>query len=303
MKVTSAELKSRAKITLTGHYGLCIGAQFLVSFLMMLVIGIYSSAVVWNLLSSLDYGHSYRPYVSGWGLVGVLAFLPLLYLIMAVLQVLGVGVKKMYINISAGEGAGIGDIFYGYSHKMHRFVGYYFITILVSFLLQIPYMILSLIPLFSGGASTLLISGLAQLAYLFEVVGVIMFNLFFSQTILLMLDDTELKVIPAMKESARLMNGHKGDLFYLYFSFIGMICLGFLTFGIGFLWLTPYIECTVVHFYLELREEDMRRKRQEYGYPESGCLENGENAGYETPDYRAVGETGPESQVDSGTFL
>lgn len=296
MKVTSAELKSRAKITLTGHYGLCIGAQFLVSFLMLLAMAVYSFAVVWNIISSLDYGFGYRPYASGAGLVGIIAFLPLLYLIMAVLQVMSAGVKKMYINISAGEGAGIGDIFYGYTHKMHRFIGYYFITILANLILQIPYIILSVIPLFSG-VNALLISGLAQLAYIFELVGVIIFNLFFSQTILLMLDDTELGVIPAMKESARLMKGHKGDLFYLYFSFIGVMCLGVLTFGIGFLWLTPYRECTVVHFYLELREEDMRMRRQEYGYP--GMMENG---GYEMPDYQAMGEMGLENQGDSETF-
>lgn len=49
--------------------------------------------------------------------------------------------------------------------------------------------------------------------------------------------------------SRRLMDGHKGQLFLLDLSFIGWHLLAIATLGIGYLWLTPYIEATKAAFY------------------------------------------------------
>lgn len=49
--------------------------------------------------------------------------------------------------------------------------------------------------------------------------------------------------------SRRLMDGYKGQLFLLDLSFIGWHLLALLTFGIGYLWLTPYISATKAAFY------------------------------------------------------
>ena len=55
--------------------------------------------------------------------------------------------------------------------------------------------------------------------------------------------------------SRRIMDGHKGQLFWLDLSFIGWHMLAILTFGIGYLWLTPYISATKAAFYEELPKE------------------------------------------------
>jgi uncharacterized membrane protein len=49
--------------------------------------------------------------------------------------------------------------------------------------------------------------------------------------------------------SRRLMDGHKGQLFLLDLSFIGWHLLAIATLGIGYFWLTPYIEATKAAFY------------------------------------------------------
>ena len=48
------------------------------------------------------------------------------------------------------------------------------------------------------------------------------------------------------------MNGNKMKLFMLDLSFIGWIILGTLCFGLGLLWVNPYIQCSHAEFYRDL---------------------------------------------------
>ncbi|MDT2828587.1 MAG: DUF975 family protein [Enterococcus viikkiensis] len=60
------------------------------------------------------------------------------------------------------------------------------------------------------------------------------------------------KVLETITASRRLMSGHKGRLFWLDVTFIGWHILALITFGIGYLWLTPYITATKAAFYKDL---------------------------------------------------
>lgn len=68
-------------------------------------------------------------------------------------------------------------------------------------------------------------------------------------------DNPELGPRDCLKRSEGLMYGHKMDLFILHLSFIGWILLGFLSLGIGLLWVAPWIEMTQIRFYEELKAE------------------------------------------------
>ena len=57
------------------------------------------------------------------------------------------------------------------------------------------------------------------------------------------------------------MRGHKFDYFALQLSFIGWAILACLTFGIGFLWLIPYIQLTSIEFYRYIRDEYMYKQQ------------------------------------------
>jgi len=56
----------------------------------------------------------------------------------------------------------------------------------------------------------------------------------------------------AITKSRQLMNGYKWKLFKLEFSFIGWILLSMITFGIGSIFLAPYIQAANAEFYAEL---------------------------------------------------
>jgi uncharacterized membrane protein len=86
---------------------------------------------------------------------------------------------------------------------------------------------------------------------LFIIPGIIK-AIAYSQTYFLMRDHPEYTILQAITESRKRMNGFKGEFFLLNLSFIGWGILALLTFGIGFLWLVPYVYASQATFYNEL---------------------------------------------------
>lgn len=62
-------------------------------------------------------------------------------------------------------------------------------------------------------------------------------------------DNPELSSKEAVSKSEELMTNKRGKLFCLQFSFIGWSILACFTFGIGFLWLLPYVQFATIAFY------------------------------------------------------
>ncbi|MBT3275603.1 MAG: DUF975 family protein, partial [Spirochaetales bacterium] len=56
-----------------------------------------------------------------------------------------------------------------------------------------------------------------------------------------------------LNRSKELMQGYKGKLFGLYFSFIGWAILCMFTLGIGYLWLFPYMKASEANFYEDMK--------------------------------------------------
>ena len=73
----------------------------------------------------------------------------------------------------------------------------------------------------------------------------------------LLVDHPEMGAAESIDESRRLMDGHKGDLFVLYLSFLPWLLLTCLTMGILLIYVTPYMQMTVANFYRGLKEEDI----------------------------------------------
>lgn len=59
-----------------------------------------------------------------------------------------------------------------------------------------------------------------------------------------------------IRTSKEIMRGHKWELFVIDLSFIGWGLLCLLTFGIGFLWLNPYVEVTRANYFVLLLREN-----------------------------------------------
>jgi len=77
----------------------------------------------------------------------------------------------------------------------------------------------------------------------------------YRMSLYLLIDNPEIGVSEALRKSKEMMNGYKARLFYLDLSFIGWALLCVLTFGIGILWLYPYMLTSQAIFYEELRKD------------------------------------------------
>ena len=73
----------------------------------------------------------------------------------------------------------------------------------------------------------------------------------------------------ALEQSKRIMDGNKLRLFSLDMSFIGWHLLCILTFGIGYIWLAPYIEASHAAFYCDLTRFDRKIDNEYTGYKEN----------------------------------
>ena len=97
-----------------------------------------------------------------------------------------------------------------------------------------------------------ILEGLMNMAVLFAMVFLIIpayvLSYAWSQAIYLLLDK-EITSTEALTMSNKLTYGYKWKLFLLDLSFIGWILLGFITFGIGLLWVRPYMETAHAEFY------------------------------------------------------
>lgn len=104
--------------------------------------------------------------------------------------------------------------------------------------------------------ATLLVSLYTFLWSLLFIIPGIVKSYSYAMTPYILLDRPELSPTEAIKESEKMMNGHKMDLFILDLSFIGWILLSMLTCGVLILYVEPYMMATKAAFYLELKGPD-----------------------------------------------
>ena len=89
---------------------------------------------------------------------------------------------------------------------------------------------------------------------LFLIPGIIK-SFSYAMTPYILEENPELSANEAIDHSRAMMKGHKFDLFWLYLSFIGWGILCICTLGIGFLWLTPYMNTAVAAFYEDVKAD------------------------------------------------
>ena len=114
--------------------------------------------------------------------------------------------------------------------------------------------------IFSGFPVILKAIGLCILLTLIVFVGVILliipgiiFSFMFSQSYYILADDNSKSIVQCLKESAAMMKGYKFEYFVLGLSFLGWFILGMIPFGIGLLWVIPYMNVTIASFYLKVK--------------------------------------------------
>ena len=80
-------------------------------------------------------------------------------------------------------------------------------------------------------------------------------SLAYSQTFYILRENPQMSPWEAMKESEKMMAGHKTDMFIFGLSFIGWVILVPFTLGIGYLFFVPYVLTSYASYYENLKKE------------------------------------------------
>lgn len=230
---TSAELKSCAKAQLLGNYGKMISAFFLMEFSCGFLLYVAD-----DLLSAPTPANQILYYV-----IELLVYL--------LLGVFMLGQTRLYMNFVTGRPIALGDLLYGFRSRSELGIKIMLFYIGILFVCLIPFSVSFAVYLYVGSvyliplASALLVGGM--------VIACIQL-LSLSQCYYIALDfpDYHFRQVCAM--SRRVMKGQRARLFYLYVSFLPLSLLSVLSLGLGLLWLYPYMQCTLTHFYFDLMD-------------------------------------------------
>lgn len=75
----------------------------------------------------------------------------------------------------------------------------------------------------------------------------------YSMSMYILAENKGKAALECINESKAMTNGHKMDLFVLSLSFIGWILLGYITLGIAYIWVVPYMQATLTNAYYSLK--------------------------------------------------
>lgn len=228
MKRSSSELKRIARGALRGRYPVFVGAMVLYMVIAMLAFCIPSCAFPVN--------SSYT---------AIIIRLIVTFLITLMIQLLAVGISRIGLCVSRGLPAGISDLFYGFRFHPDRFLVVFLIFAGIGLVFSVPSDIAAYtVGIFSWQYCLLLLLSTAVSTVL---------SMFFGFAVMLLIDHPDLTAINALRESARLLGGHRWRYFYVStLSFVGLAFLAILSLSIAFLWLVPYMIVTQAVFYREL---------------------------------------------------
>jgi len=186
----NADLMAQARTSLSGSWGLAVGATF-VSGLINALAGAIPMAG--NLISFL---------ISGAMALGLIIF---------------------FLSLSRGGETRFSMIFDGFSQFGRALGAYFFMNLFI-----ILWTLLLIIPGIIAGLS-------------------------YSMTFYILADNPSIGPLDAIKRSKAMMYGRRWKFFCLQFRFLGWALLCIPTLFIGLLWLIPYISCTSVKFYEDVK--------------------------------------------------
>lgn len=233
---SSEELKAFAKEHLFGKYGVTIGACVVV-YLITLFVSNFSTI-----------------FLNKNTVYGIVLNFVILFVISVLAGLFSSGESYFYLKLVCGKPVTLSDVFYGFKMYPNKAILIQLYMSTWIFLSLIPMAVFScLLQFYSNNAVLFLFYYLAMI--LFCVVTTIVL-LVYSQTFYLLHDFPEYSVSQLLSTSRKLMKGNKGRLFYLFASFIPLMMLGFLSCGIAYLWIAPYMKTTFTEFFLDLMRKN-----------------------------------------------
>lgn len=269
--LSRSALKDKAKGALNGHYrklilatflltGINLSVTFAIEYILSFFIGMATS---FGMISS----GSFTPGMSEADLTALTQTIlassqslsvaattqAISYLLSFVASVfiymMNIGLTMMFLKIACGGSCAVSDLFSCFRHHFSTCLRLALCMTLIQQLLLLPQ---TLLLFFVNYTDSSLCTAITAICMIPANILYLLLSLTYSQSCYLHLDFPEYSCSKVMKLSRQMMKGHKMRYFLLELSFIPLILLNALTFGIGNLWLLPYQQMTLVFFYLNL---------------------------------------------------
>lgn len=214
-----------ARERLSGKWALAVGTGFVAGLLGAGSRGGNTPDIEWREYSNfLDtgIGRIILPFI-----LGMIALLGMWILITFIFGgAIELGYSRFNVNLIRGDNPQFSDLFSRFS-LFWRALGLRIMTFIFTFLWMLLFIIPGIIAAYR-----------------------------YSMAFYIMQEDSSVGIFEAINRSKELMVGNKWRLFCLQISFIGWAILSVLTFGIGFLWLFPYVNAATAAFYLEISRKN-----------------------------------------------
>ena len=235
MKLSSKELKRRSRETLTGHYGIPMLA-FVMTELIILIINSPFQLSLQNNPGAFQF------------IIYLLASL----IISLLSMVLNAGRNYIHLNLARKKDIRITDLFYFFTRRPDRFILAGLLLLCMFLPIMLPAILCINMAFTLNSVSLYMVSGFL---WMITIIPVIYLSLTYQLVTYLLIDQPDDRIMDAFRESRHLMKGQRGRLLYLNLSFIGMTLLAICSFGIGFLWVSPYQNQTLITFYQNVTSE------------------------------------------------
>lgn len=232
-----SNLKNSAKIKLDGFFGLAITAWLLLKCMS------YVGSSLTNML------------VPGNDTTSFILFYLLSLIISVFVGAFNVGLAFFYLSLACGKPCHSLVIIKAFKDQPEKAIKVSLVHTLINFVCLTPSSHLLLV-LMQEKTMTNLMNCL--IAFAIGYVIYIPASLFLSQTWYLMVDFPDYTAKEVLLTGCKLMKKHFFRLLFLKISFLPVMLLGILSFGVGLIWIIPYKQMTYTCFYLDIMNPEKK---------------------------------------------
>lgn len=229
----SKELKRIAREILNNRYGVPMGAFFVTSVITLAI----------EIPFSLSMGD--HPGIQQY-IISYLAD----FLISLLAAILAAGQLRIHLDMARGKEVKVSQVFSYFKNRPERYIGSAFLLSILSLLCLLPlfagFLFFYVTGLSDAGAVAVVVTALVSIVLMLYV------SICYALVTYLLVDNQNMKVLDALRESRRLLKGNIWRYLCLSLSFLGWSILILPTLGIASLWIQPYITQTFTQFYLTL---------------------------------------------------
>lgn len=247
-----SDLKDRAKEKLTGKFGNAVLMELSYNTLLFSITfaisSIISGITTFTVLASSGNVAGYELNANTATILSVLQYL--LTLLCSIFGgVFNTGICLYFLNVASGRPALLSNMFYGFQYLFKKSLTLSAVMALLNTICLLPYNVCYFIfrQTHDDNWAIYMVASM--------IIGMLIYvpvSLSISQSFFLLLDFPSRSAKELLQQSIRLMKGKKKRLFLLQLSFLPLMFLGTLTFGLGNLWVNSYMNMTLALYFLDI---------------------------------------------------